>query len=542
VTELLDQIIGRLHGLPPEQVAKIDAEIAAATARMPWIPNVGPQTQAYYCRADVLLYGGQGGGGKSFLLVGCAFTQHQRSLIMRRRYTDLGALIEEALKLNGGRDGFNGSAPPKLRTREGRLIEFGAAHHLGDEQNWQGQPHDGLFLDEAVQFAESQVRFLMGWVRTTDEGRRTRTVLASNPPVSTTGEWVIGMFRPWLDLTHAKPAKPGELRWYVTAPDGKDLEVDGAQPREFDGKTYRPLSRTFIPASVDDNPFLVRTGYKAQLDNLQEPWRSAVRDGNFMAARADDERQVIPSAWVRAAQKRWNDNPRPPEGVPMTAIGVDIAAGGADDTVLAPRYDTWYAPLVAVPGKDTPTPSSAAALVVQHRRDGAAVVVDVGGGYGGGVVEHLKGNGIQTVRFNGANSSTTRTKDKMLGFVNKRAEAWWRLREALDPDQAGGSPLALPDDPVLAGDLTAPTFDVGTRGILIEDKDAIKVRLGRSPDRGDAAVMAWSEGQAAIRRRMYDGGGGQHADGGRYGSSGSGGRQTQCNVGYAHLKRRRTGR
>ncbi|MGH6816544.1 MAG: hypothetical protein ACREC6_12655, partial [Hyphomicrobiaceae bacterium] len=194
-------------------------------------------------------------------------------------------------------------------------------------------------------------------------------------------------------------------------------------------------------------------------------------------------------------------------------------------TVIAPRYDRWFAPPVAVPGKETPTPSSAAALVVQHRRDGAAVVIDVGGGYGGGVVEHLKGNGIVTVAFNGANAGMGRTKDRSLGFVNKRAEAWWRLREALDPDQPGGSPLALPDDAALTGDLTAPTFDVGPRGILLEDKDAIKARLGRSPDRGDAVVMAWSEGQAALRRRL--------------GGSPNGERQAYANVGYADMKRRK---
>ena len=141
------------------------------------------------------------------------------------------------------------------------------------------------------------------------------------------------------------------------------------------------------------------------------------------------------------------------------------------------------------------------------------------------MVEHLKGNGIVTVPFNGATAAVGRTKDRALGFANKRAEAWWRLREALDPDQPGGSPLALPDDAVLAGDLTAPTFEVGTRGILIEDKDAVRKRLGRSPDRGDAVVMAWSEGQTALRRRLGSGSGGE--------------RQAYANVGYADRKRRK---
>lgn len=521
---LLKEIEAKLDLLPPEALKELQKVRDADKSK--FIPNPGPQTDAYYSKADILLYGGQGGGGKSALALGLALTAHRRALIMRRRYTDLGALIEEALRFNGTRDGFNGQSPPKLRTKDGRLIEFGAAQHLGDEQAWQGQPHDLLAIDEATQFAESQVRFLTGWVRTTLKGQRTRVILATNPPVSATGEWVISMFRPWLDIAHPRPAKPGELRWFVTDPDGKDMEVDGPDPVDLgDGKKVRPMSRTFIPASVDDNPFLADTDYKAKLDGLQEPWRSAVRDGNFMAVRADDQRQLIPSEWVRAAQKRWT--PRPPNDAPMTAMALDVAQGGADDTVIAARHDAWFAPLIAVPGKETPTPSSAAALIVKHRRSGAAVIIDVGGGYGGGVVENLRSNGIEVLSYNGANSSMARTKDRLLAFANKRAESWWKFREALDPDQDGGSAIALPDDPILLGDLTAPTFEVHARGILIEAKDDIKDRIGRSPDRGDAVVMSWAEGQIALKRGMVGPQGAQRE------------RPKFANVGYAHLKRGR---
>ena len=50
--------------------------------------------------------------------------------------------------------------------------------------------------------------------------------------------------------------------------------------------------------------------------------------------------------------------------------------------------------------------------------------------------------------------------------------------------------------------LTAPTFDVTPRGIQVESKDEIKARLGRSPDRGDSVVMAWSEGQSVLREAI----------------------------------------
>src|SRR3954454_4474127 len=130
----------------------------------------------------------------------------------------------------------------------------------------------------------------------------------------------------------------------------------------------------------------------------------------------------------------------------MAAMGLDIAQGGADNTVLASRHDWWFAPLVIKPGGETPTPSAAAGMIVTYRRDNALVVVDMGGGYGGGVLERIKENGVEVQAFNGANTGHGRTRDGKLPFVNARARAYWRFREALDPDQPGGSPICLPDE------------------------------------------------------------------------------------------------
>ncbi|AWB24533.1 hypothetical protein DA075_29830 [Methylobacterium currus] len=91
-----------------------------------------------------------------------------------------------------------------------------------------------------------------------------------------------------------------------------------------------------------------------------------------------------------------------------------------------------------------------------------------------------------------------------IAFVNRRAEAWWRFREALDPDQNGGSPIALPPNPELRADLCAPTWTLTARGIQIESKDDLRKRLGRSPGKGGAVVMSWSEGERtaeALRKR-----------------------------------------
>lgn len=161
------------------------------------------------------------------------------------------------------------------------------------------------------------------------------------------------------------------------------------------------------------------------------------------------------------------------------------------------------------------------------------VVVDVGGGYGGAAIKRLKANNIEPTRFNGASASHKQSRDGAnLSFHKLRAEAWWRFREALRPDQPGGSPISLPDDPLVRADLAAPRWSLETRGVLVESKDDIRKRLGRSPDVGDAIVMAWSTGQGAIRDQVIRAARpkNMHTP-----------RQTHCNVGYSHMKRNRPG-
>jgi hypothetical protein len=70
------------------------------------------------------------------------------------------------------------------------------------------------------------------------------------------------------------------------------------------------------------------------------------------------------------------------------------------------------------------------------------------------------------------------------------------------PDQPGGSPIALPNDPAIRADLVAPRFKDTPRGLLLAEKIEIAKRLGRSPDAGHAIVLAWSEGQCAVGKGL----------------------------------------
>lgn len=501
----IEELLAKVQQLPPTEVAELRETVLAETKDAIWIPTLGPQATAFFCRADLLLFGGQGGGGKTDLLGGLALTQHQRSLIMRPQYTDLGSIIDRVVAIAGTSRGLNKSPPAQFRF-DGRLIDFGAARSREDAETWQGNPHDLIGLDEACQFIEAVVRFVLGWNRAADEelgstsAQRSRAVLASNPPLGADGDWIIGMFRPWLDITYDRPAEYGELRWYITDPDGHDMEVDGPNDiREFTGedgvkRIYMPKSRTFIPSRLSDNPFLIDTGYQATLDAMDEPIRSAIRDGNFMAAREDDAFQVIPTAWVLLANERWRK--RDKLGLAMSSIGLDVARGGRDNTVLSPRYGTYFDEQQVVPGKKTKDGSAVAALCAAALMEGAVIGVD-NIGVGADAETALKNANLPYEALNGAHTSTGATRDGAFQFATYRSEMWWMLREALDPKH--GMEIALPPDVLLQSDLTTPNYEVRPGNppkIYVEStEDLLKSkRLGRSPDRGSAAVYAWNSG------------------------------------------------
>lgn len=212
---------------------------------------------------------------------------------------------------------------------------------------------------------------------------------------------------------------------------------------------------------------------------------------------ASDEDSVIPLAWVEAAVERWhawNDAGRPPlDG--RRVRGVDVARAGGDSTVIAHRVGPCIDELETHEREDT---MRTTARVQTSLGDGAVPVVD-SVGVGGGVVDRLRELRVPVLAYTGSAKTNVRTRDREHGFKNVRSAAYWRMRELLDP--AFDSEIMLPPDDLLLADLTAPTWTETTGlppKIQIEKKEDLVARLGRSPDRGDAVVMAfWAENLAS---------------------------------------------
>ena len=483
------ELVRLLPHMSKSDLAELDQLLTVGLPE--WLEQVGPQTRALRSEADILFYGGQAGGGKSDLLLGAALTEQEHSIIFRREAVQLTGIEERLTKILGSRTGYN-SQTGVWRLPGTRVLELGSVKQPEDWLKYQGRPHDLKGFDEICHFLESQFRALIGWMRTDNPKVRQRVICTGNPPTDSEGEWVIRYWAPWLDPLHPNPAKDGELRWFVTGEDGKDQEVAGPDPVLILGRQVKPKSRTFIRSSVDDNLFLTLTGYRDTLMSLPEPLRSQMANGDFGAGRTDPVWQLIPSEWVKAAQARWTA--RDSKG-PMTALGFDVARGGIDKSTAARRHGNWFDALISIPGVMTDNGPKAAGFIAPLIRNGACVCVD-SIGVGAAALDFIRGLNLLVYPVVGSEGSKARDVNGVLRFRNKRAEMYWRLREALDP--AAPTQIALPPDQELLGDLCAVRYKVvqmGTdAGILVRDKDEIREVLGRSPDKGDAVAMTFCEG------------------------------------------------
>ena len=457
--------------LTPEDRAAILAREKAEI----WIPNQGPQTEAYDTPAFETLFGGAAGGGKSSLILGLARLEHINSLLLRRTYPEVDrVLIRGSMEFYGNAKSFNAS---KYLWRFGkRSIQFGHMESDKAMQAYQGTAFDLIAFDEVTAFTKTQYRFMFRSARTTREGQRVRIIATTNPG-GDGNDWVMERWAPWLDEAHPCPAKSGEIRWFRPLPDGREEEVSPG----IEGA----MSRTFIASRLSDNPYL-GPEYRAVLDTLPEPFRSQLLNGDWKVGQTDDAYQVIPRAWVRAAQARWVDRVRLG---PLSELGVAPARGGQDKTVLARRYGAWFARLEAHDGRTTPDGPSVVALIeAALGTDGKAPTnVDVIG-IGSSVYDIATMRRMPVAAINFSEKSESTDKTGRLKFANQRAEFYWRFRELLDPQS--GLNVALPPDPELMGDLCAPRFEMRTNGIHLRSKDEIKELLGRSPDKGDAIVLA----------------------------------------------------
>lgn len=199
---------------------------------------------------------------------------------------------------------------------------------------------------------------------------------------------------------------------------------------------------------------------------------------------------LIPLSWVEAAHDRWNDLNEAADAAHVWPkaqyrVGVDVARLGDDSTERA-----FFLPGAGVremrtsPKQDT-MQTTGEIMSDARELDVGEVRVDADG-LGAGVYDRLVeiGPSFALVEIRGGMRANDHER-----FANRRAEMYWQLREALDP--GGDAPIALPPDTELTRQLVSIKWKLRSNGaILIESKDEIRARIGRSPDKADAVAYA----------------------------------------------------
>lgn len=188
-----------------------------------------------------------------------------------------------------------------------------------------------------------------------------------------------------------------------------------------------------------------------------------------------DAEALIEPGWVEAAEQVELE----PQGAAV--FGCDVARSGSDETVIYAVRGGVARLRHRAQGQVTTETEGRLARLLREGERGDQAVVDVIG-VGAGVYDGLREQGLPVIAFNSAERA-----DRPDRFLNRRAEAFWALRERL---KAGRIDLD-PADEDLAAQLLAIRWRVNSRGqVVIESKEDMRKRGVSSPDRADALAMA----------------------------------------------------
>ena len=295
-------------------------------------PQPGPQTQFVACQADIAIYGGAAGGGKSFGLLLDPLRHHDNpafgGVIFRKTNVQVrneGGLWDESMKLYP----LFGARPRESVLNWnfplGMSMSFANLELEKDVLNFQGAQIPWIGFDELTHFSESQFFYMLSRNRSTS-GVRPRIRATCNPDPDS---WVKTFIRWWLDDEgrYADQAKAGILRWFIRIND-KIVWADHKEALHAiygHGPEIQPKSVTFIPSKLEDNKILMEKdpAYMGNLLALNRVDRARLKDGDWLArvsAGSLFKREwfkvvdAVPSGWIQAARMWDRAATKPHEG------------------------------------------------------------------------------------------------------------------------------------------------------------------------------------------------------------------------------------
>lgn len=236
----------------------------AIAAQSPtFTPHDGPQRAFMDAEADIVIFGGSAGGGKTASpLMTPAHKGHLDvpgfgAVIFRRTYPDItaeGGLWDESQDWYRDLGGTARENPLEWRFPSGAKVTFAHMQHSKDRHRWKGAQIPAIYWDQLEEFEASQFWYLLSRNRSLC-GVRPYVRATVNPPEDDE-HWLYELVGPWVDDRHPLyPQEPGAVLHFTRSAAG-DLEWVGAD--YIDEATGQPAqSLAFIPATIYDNPTLL---------------------------------------------------------------------------------------------------------------------------------------------------------------------------------------------------------------------------------------------------------------------------------------------
>lgn len=250
-------------------------------------PQPGPQETFLGSSADIAIYGGAAGGGKTWALLmeplrhvanpGFGAVFFRRSTVQVRNE---GGLWDESEKLYP----IIGATPREhvlsWEFPAGATVSFAHLEHDKTVLNWQGSQIPLICFDELTHFSQKQFWYMVS---------RNRSMCGVRPYIRATcnpdaDSWVAEFIAWWIDQETGLPipGRAGVVRWFVRI---NDALVWADDPAELEAKHpgIPPKSATFIPAKLTDNAALMAAdpGYMANLLALPKVERERLLGGNW---------------------------------------------------------------------------------------------------------------------------------------------------------------------------------------------------------------------------------------------------------------------
>lgn len=209
------------------------------------------------------------------------------------------------------------------------------------------------------------------------------------------------------------------------------------------------------------------------------------------------ESQLISREWIEAAKKRWFEKVRTRGegfiGGACPIMGVDIAEFGVDSNVAMFRHKDFVERPKIWDGVD-PLVTSDKLILLSNEKYSKDVMIDacgVGAGIPPIAARTARKAGYLNTRFHAvkvSNKPTSLIKSEIGEFYQLRDQLWWACREWLRTDPEA----TLPPDPYLIEELALPTYSIREDGkIKIMDKEKMRDKIRRSPDRADALCLTF---------------------------------------------------